>query len=144
MKTVFKLLLAIMPALFFSSCGEETATVAEIGFDADELVFEATEELEKSVTVSSNTYWRVSLPEDCDWLALSLRGAAAGQTELTLKANANSDEAERSTKLLFETLDDTIVELNVRQNGYVAPPPPPEPEGPKDLEVLDIGEEYTW
>jgi len=144
MKTVFKLLLVMLSALLLPACGEKAAPAAEIVFDADEIVFEASGELEKSLTVSSNTYWRVSLQEGCDWIELSLRGAAAGETVLDLKVRANSDEAERSAKLYFETLDDPVVEFTVRQKGYVAPPPPPEPEEHEDLEGLDIGDVYNW
>ena len=135
---------ALLSLLVLGSCAKKDSPApAEISFNPQVLEFEATENLEKTLTVTANTYWTVKLSEGCDWLILPFAASGGGETLVDIKAFANYTEESRSASLIFETLDNSIFKLDVHQSGYVKPDPVEEPED-NELEGLDVGEQYDW
>ena len=145
MKTLFRLVTALLFLLVLGSCtGKDSPAPAEISFNPQVLEFEATENLEKTLTVTANTYWTVKLSEGCDWLILPFAASGGGETLVDIKAFANYTEDSRSASLIFETFDNSIFKLDVHQSGYVKPDPGEEPQDDNELEGLVIGEQYDW
>lgn len=69
----------------------------------------------KSVTVSSNTAWTVSVPSDCDWISVN---PTSGSGNATISVNAEKNRAltARSTEItVTETTGNNSVTLTVNQ-----------------------------
>ena len=77
---------------------------------------------EPTIVLTSNTYWRVFIPEGCDWLNTSPKGAAAGNTEVKLEAESNVNGSPREATISFEALDGTKGLLKVSQSGQETAP----------------------
>lgn len=74
------------------------------------------------VTVKANTYWRVFIPSDCDWISMQPHAAGQGSSELALVVDPNIFGAKREALLSFEASDDTKALMKVCQNGIDSAP----------------------
>ncbi|MCC8173245.1 MAG: BACON domain-containing protein [Odoribacter sp.] len=73
---------------------------------------------ELTFTVNSNTYWLAQFEEEQpEWISLSLLASAAGETEVTVTFEENTDAGVRKAVVNFETLDDVKTSLTIQQNG---------------------------
>jgi len=91
------------------SLSSETVELTKVGLAADNDV--------AVLTVTANTYWRAFVPESCDWLTMSTKGGAAGDTKIELSAASNLEGEPRSVAITLETLDNTTKTFTVSQGG---------------------------
>ncbi|MBP9998494.1 MAG: hypothetical protein KBS67_04545 [Bacteroidales bacterium] len=122
MKTSYKLLaVAVIAAAALISCKKEAApVVTELKVSTTSLHLDKAgvdaESASVQFTVESNTYWRAFKEDDCTWLGLSVMGAAAGKTTVTVSAASNVNVAPRTTKVTIETFDGTVAVVNFEQD----------------------------
>ena len=87
-----------------------------------------------TVKVTSNVEWTAAA--DCDWLSLRPANGAAGDTDVTVVAAANTEEKQKTGKITFTAGEKTAV-LEVTIEAYV-------PEAPKAMAVITIIYPSTW
>lgn len=87
-----------------------------------------------TVKVTSNVEWTAAA--DCDWLSLRPANGAAGDTDVTVVAAANTEEKQKTGKITFTAGEKTAV-LEVTIEAYV-------PEAPKAMAVISILYPSTW
>jgi len=69
------------------------------------------------LTVTSNTYWMATIPEDCTWVDFSPKGAASGKTTIYLSLTPNYDGDLIQAEVSFATADGTRQTLKITQRG---------------------------
>ena len=87
-----------------------------------------------AVKVTSNVEWTAAA--DCDWLSLRPANGAAGDTDVTVVAAANTEEKQKTGKVTFTAGEKTAV-LEVTIDAYV-------PETPKAMAAITILYPSTW
>ena len=87
-----------------------------------------------AVKVTSNVEWTAAA--DCEWLSLRPANGAAGDTDVTVVAAANTEEKQKTGKITFTAGEKTAV-LEVTIEAYV-------PETPKATAVISIIYPSTW
>lgn len=122
MKTSYKLLavMVIATAASISCKKEEAPVVTRLSVDKTSLSLDkaGVDAASASVQfiVESNTYWRAFKEDGCDWLGLSVMGAGAGKTTVTVSAESNVNIAPRTAKVTIETFDGTTAVVNFEQD----------------------------
>lgn len=72
---------------------------------------------EVTLQVSSNTYWKITYDEEyVEWIKISPR-AGFGDATVVITVPQNTGEA-RAATLTFETKDNSVLEIPIRQAGY--------------------------
>ncbi len=74
----------------------------------------------KTFTVESSMVWTVTA-SNAEWLTIEPKSGAAGTATVTVKADANSNEEERSTELTFALKDNADVKQVVKVKQAVNP-----------------------
>lgn len=74
------------------------------------------------LTISSNTHWRIEIPEGVNWITLDQTSGESGETSIQVKAAPSSTDALRSTSLsvLYGDAYDKVEEFTVSQKGLTS------------------------
>ena len=74
------------------------------------------------LTISSNTHWRIEIPEGVNWITLDQTSGESGETSIQIKAAPSSTDALRSTSLsvLYGDAYDKVEEFTVSQKGLTS------------------------
>ena len=83
----------------------------------------ATEPTEaQMLTISSNTRWKIVIPEGVNWLTLDKTSGESGETTIQIKAAPSATDAIRSTSLAVQYGDayDKVTEFTVSQAGLTS------------------------
>ena len=71
------------------------------------------------LTISSNTQWKIEIPEGVNWITLDKTSGESGESVIQIKANPSSTDAIRSTSLsvLYGESYDKVEDFNISQKG---------------------------
>ena len=74
------------------------------------------------LTISSNTQWKIEIPEGVNWVTLDKTSGESGETSIQVKAAPSSTDALRSTSLsvLYGDAYDKVEEFTVSQKGLTS------------------------
>lgn len=108
-------------SMIFTSCNKEEVKDSDVYLELDseeDLVFAFDDSQAKEVSVKSNGFWAVSVPDEADWITVSdMYGN--GDAVLSVSVSGNTAAEERSTSFKIFLQDDSSVyeEVRVRQTA---------------------------
>lgn len=104
-------------------------SVSELEVDITELVL-SKDAITKTINITSNTYWEVSIPENVDWINVDpTNGVGDGVVTLTIAQNLG-DERDLDVELLFANSSKIIKVVQGRASNL--PPEPPILQAPAE------------